>query len=998
MATLPNPAAEARARPDAERGAASLERDLRLAVRGEVRFDAGSRAMYATDASNYRQVPIGVVVPLDRADVLAALEVCRRHRAPILARGGGTSLAGQCCNVAVVLDTSKHFRRILEIDPERRLARVEPGVVLDDLRREAEKHGLTFGPDPASHRSCTLGGMIGNNSCGVHSVYAGKTDENVEALEVVTGDGAIVTAGRATPGELAAIVAAGGRRAEIYGALAALRDRHAAAIRARFPDIPRRVSGYNLPALLPENGFDVAKALVGSEGTCAFVLEATLRLVWSPPARVLLVLGFPDVYAAADRVPEILAHGPIGLEGFDEGLASATRRAGLVSDGLDLLPPGGGWLLVELGAKTAGEAAAAAHALAASLASGAVPPSSRVFESEADQREIWRVREAALGSTSHAPGAPLTWEGWEDSAVHPAKLGAYLRDLRALMTRHGYGGHFYGHFGQACVHTRNDFDLGSPDGVRRFRAYVGEAADLVVSCGGSLSGEHGDGQARAELLPKMFGEELVGAFRDFKRIWDPEGLMNPGKLVDARPLDADLRLAGSGAAAKPVTRFAYAEDGGDFSRAVLRCVGVGLCRRTEGGTMCPSFRATREEAHTTRGRARLLFEMLRGETVAGGWKDERVKEALDLCLSCKACRKDCPVGVDMATYKAEFLSHYYEGRRRPRSAFALNRIHQWAPLAARVPGLANFFTQTPGLAALVKAAAGISPKRRIPRFAGRAARAGFRRAAADGSEARGGARRPVLLFPDTFTEFFHPQAAEAAVSVLGAAGFAVSLPAGRRRLCCGRPLYDAGLLDDARELLAEILDALRPALRAGLPVVVLEPSCASVFQDELLGLFPGDPDAARLARQTRLFAELLETEAPEWSPPASLSGSALVQGHCHQKALSSMEAEAALLARTGLSVHVLDAGCCGMAGAFGFESAHRDVSVAIAEHALLPALAGAPDAIVVADGFSCREQVSQLAGRPSFHVAEVVHRALAASSGSARRTVLDSSREAAGLE
>ena len=1006
LATLPNARAEARPGPGSGGGEEALARDLRRAVRGEVRFDAGSRAMYATDASNYRQVPIGVVVPEDRDDVLAALDVCRRHGAPVLARGGGTSLAGQCCNVAVVLDTSKRFRSILEIDPGRRLARVEPGVVLDDLRREAERHGLTFGPDPASHRSCTLGGMIGNNSCGVHSVFAGKTDENVEALEVVTGDGLTLAVGRTSPEDLAAILAGGGRRAEIYRALASLRDRHAAAIRARFPAIPRRVSGYNLPALLPENGFDVAKALVGSEGTCAFLLEATVRLVWSPPARVLLVLGFPDVFAAADRVPEILEHGPIGLEGFDEGLAEATRRAGLVSGGLDLLPPGGGWLLVEFGAETLEDAASAARALPARLASGssapAPPPSARLFESERDQREIWRVREAALGSTSHAPGEPLTWEGWEDSAVHPAKLGAYLRDLRALMTRHGYGGHFYGHFGQACVHTRNDFDLSSAEGVRRFRSYVGEAADLVVSYGGSLSGEHGDGQARAELLPKMFGEELVGAFREFKRIWDPEGRMNPGKVVDPRPIDADLRLSGFGAPRVPETRFAFADDGGDFSRAVLRCVGVGLCRRTEGGTMCPSYRATREEAHTTRGRARLLFEMLRGDTVAGGWKDEAVKEALDLCLSCKACRKDCPVGVDMATYKAEFLSHYYEGRLRPRSAYALNLIHRWAPLAARFPGLANFFTQTPGLAAAVRWAAGISPGRQIPRLARGTLRERLRRRdASRPGEVEGRAAAPrVVLFPDTFTEHFHPQAAEAAVSVLEAAGFAVSLPAGSRRLCCGRPLYDAGMLDRARNQLAEILEALRPELAAGTPVVVLEPSCASVFQDELRGLFPDDPDAARLASQTRLFAEFLETEAPGWSPPATLTGSALVQGHCHQRALSpaSLDAESTLLARTGLSVRVLDAGCCGMAGAFGFEAAHRDVSVAIAEDALMPALRAAPDALVVADGFSCREQVRQLAGRPAFHVAEVVHSALAASPGNARRTVLDNSRGPAGVK
>ncbi|HXM79048.1 MAG TPA: FAD-binding and (Fe-S)-binding domain-containing protein [Thermoanaerobaculia bacterium] len=949
----------------------ALAEALKRSVAGQVRFDAGSRALYSTDASNYRHVPIGVVVPRDRNDVLAALEVCRQHGAPVLARGAGTSLAGQCCNVAVVLDCSKHFRRLLEIDPARRIARVEPGVILDDLRRETEKHGLTFGPDPASHRSCTIGGMIGNNSCGVHSVMAGRTDENVEALEVMTSDGVSLRVGKTSEEELRRFVAEDGRRAEIYRRLLALRDRHAGAIRARFPDIPRRVSGYNLPALLPENGFDLARSLVGSEGTCAFLLEATLRLIASPPGRCLLVLGFEDVYAAADRVPEILERRPIGLEGLDDGLVAAERRAGLFPEILERLPPGRGWLLVEFGGETRSEAAALARAAAASLSAGRGAPSWSVLEDPADQRQLWRVRESALGATSHAPGEPLTWEGWEDSAVAPEKLGRYLRDLRALLTRHGYGGHFYGHFGQGCVHTRTDFDLRSPEGILRYRAFVLEAADLVVAYGGSLSGEHGDGQSRAELLPKMFGDDLVGAFREFKAIWDPDGRMNPGKVVDARRLDSDLRLTARDASKSPPTVFSYASDGGDFSRAVLRCVGVGLCRRENGGTMCPSYRATREEAHTTRGRARLLFEMLRGETITGGWRDESVREALDLCLSCKGCKGECPTAVDMATYKAEFLHHYYRGRLRPRSAYALGLIHRWAPIGASLPGLANFFTQTPGLSSAVKLAAGISPHRQIPRFA----RQPFRRVFPSPDSPRD---RPVLLWPDTFTCSFHPETARSAARVLAAAGFDVLLPP--RRLCCGRPLYDHGMLDLAKKLLRKVLRTLRGEIRAGLPVVVLEPSCAAVFQDELPGLFPQDEDARLLSAQTVLFAEFLGREAAGWAPRGGrLGGTALLQGHCHQTALASLEPERALLSRLGLDVRVLDAGCCGMAGAFGFEADHYDVSVAIARDALLPALSAEPEALVVADGFSCREQIRQLAGRSALHVAEVVDRALARS-------------------
>jgi len=965
----------------------ALARDLSAAC-GDVRFDDGTRALFATDASNYRQVPIGVVFPRNRDEIVAALEVCRAHGAPLLPRGAGTSLAGQCCNEAVVLDVSRHLRGILEVDPVRGIARVEPGVVLDDLRREAERFGLTFGPDPATHRTCTLGGMIGNNSCGVHSVMAGRTDENVLALEVVTADGARVSAraGGALSG------AGGGRAGEIHRALESLAARHAAAIRTRFPDIPRRVSGYNLPALLPENGFDVAKALVGSEGTCAVILEATVRLVPSPRARCLLVLGFADVYAAADRVPEILASPsrPIGLEGLDDGLVEDMRRASLHLDSLALLPDGRGWLLVEMGGDTPEEAAAKARALTAALGHPGPGPSSRLCESAQEQRRMWRTREAALGATSHAPGRPLTWEGWEDSAVHPERLGPYLRDLRALLNRHGYGGDFYGHFGQGCVHTRTDFDLASEGGIARYRAFVLEAADLVVSYGGSLSGEHGDGQSRGELLGRMFGSELVDAFREFKRIWDPEGRMNPGKKIDARPLDRDLRLGARYSPARPRTAFAYASDGGDFSRAMLRCVGVSLCRREDGGTMCPSWRATREEAHSTRGRARLLFEMLRGEEREPRrdgdlWRDEAVRDALDLCLACKGCKGECPAEVDMATYKAEFLSHYYRGRLRPRSSWTMGLVHLWAPLAGRSPGLANFLLHAPGISRVTKWLAGVDPSRDLPRFAKESLRESFRSPdhKIPRSPKEAVAHRRVLLWPDTFTNAFHPNAGQQAADVLAAAGFSVSLP--KEGLCCGRALYDHGLLGIARELLARILESLRSEIRAGVPVVALEPSCAAVFKDELPGLFPDDPDARRLASQTFFFAEFLERRAPELLASATTSesasarrGTAVIQGHCHQGALAaaSLEAERTLLGRLGYDAILLDSGCCGMAGAFGLERRHAGVSREIARLGVLRRLAEHPDALVVADGFSCREQIRQLAGRGAVHVAEVVHQTL----------------------
>ena len=963
---------------DRDVDARGLEQALARTIRGEVRFDAGSRALYATDSSNYRQVPIGVVVPRDREDVLATLELCRRFGAPILGRGAGTSLAGQCCNVAIVLDTSKHFNRILEVDPASRTARVEPGAVLDDLRNAAERHGLTFGPDPATHACCTLGGMIGNNSCGVHSVLAGKTDDNVLRLEVVAGDGTRVDAGPTSDDELARIVAEGGRRAEIYAGLRSLRDRYAPLIRSRYPDIPRRVSGYNLPHLLPENGFDLARALVGSEGTCAFVLEAKVRLVVSPPARVLVVLGYGDVYAAADAVPAILAHGPIGLEGFDDGLIGDMDRIGLFPANRRLLPEGRGWLLVEFGAAEAADALAAATRLVNDVASrGAV--STRIFDRREDAARIWQIRQAGLGATAHVPGRPMTWEGWEDSAVAPEKLGAYLRDLRALLDRHGYGGDFYGHFGQGCVHTRTDFDLFTPAGIAKYRAFVLEAADLVVRYGGSLSGEHGDGQSRAELLPKMFGPELVEAFREFKAIWDPDGLMNPGKVVDAARLDENLRFAFASANRPPIrTAFAYAADGGDFPRALKRCVGVGECRRAEGGTMCPSFMVTREEKHSTRGRARLLDEMIRGEVLTGGWKEDAVREALDLCLACKGCKSDCPVGVDVAAWKAEFLSHYYRGRLRPVAAYSMGLVDRWARLASAAPGVANFFAQSPILSGAVRALAGIAPERKLPRVASETFRRWFARRRR--TAPRPGSRR-VVLFPDTFTNHFSPGIGRAAVDVLESAGFSLEVP--RALLCCGRPLYDFGMLDAARRRLARVLDALSPSVEAGAPVVVLEPSCAAVFRDELPELFPADSRAARLSRRTFLLAELLEKEAPEWTsagkrPPVK----ALVQFHCHQRALFGTDADRRAFGLIGLEADVPDSGCCGMAGSFGFERSHAGVSLAIGERILLPAVrAASADTLVLADGFSCREQIFQATGRRAIHLAEAIRRSMESSPG-----------------
>ncbi len=928
--------------------ARSLEDDLRRSVRGEVRFDSGSRALYATDASNYRQVPIGAVAPFDTDDLIAAVAACRWHGAPIVHRGAGTSLAGQCCNVAVVLDASPHLNRVLAVDPERRIARVLPGTVLDDLRNAALRHGLTFGPDPATHAWCTVGGMLGNNSCGVHSLTTGRTSDNVEELEILTYDGLRLRVGATPEGEIDRIVRAGGRRGEIYRRLRELRDRYAGLIRERFPRLSRRVSGFNLDDLLPERGFHVARALVGTEGTCVTFLEATVRLHPAPKVRVLVVLGYEDVVRAAESVPEVLQAEPIGLEGMDRFLVDNDYVRRSYRETLALLPPGNAWLLVEFGGESREEALERARRL--TLAPGAI-----LVESRDEQTRIWQVREAGVATTSRDPRLGGDgWPGWEDSAVPPEVFAPYLRDLLALLARHGYGAAFYGHFGEGCLHARIDFDFSSAEGIRTYRTFMEEASDLVVAYGGSLSGEHGDGQQRGELLPRMFGEELVAAFREFKAIWDPGNRMNPGKKVDPYPLDADLRPPLR--LDDPPVAFQYPGDSGSFSRSVTRCVGVGRCRRDAGGVMCPSYRATRDERHSTRGRARLLFEMLEGEVVRDGWRSEEVREALGLCLACKGCRSECPAGVDMATYKAEFLHHHYQGKPRPRAAYAMGLIPWWARLASRLPGMANGMMKGP-LSGILKRLGGIHPDREIPTFARRTFREGF-------------APRidpTVLLWPDTFTNFFQPEIAQAAVRVLEGAGHRVAIP--RKVLCCGRPLYDFGMLDLARRQLRQILEALGREIAAGLPVVGLEPSCVAVFRDELVNLFPEDEAARRLSAQTFTLAEFLVREGFE---PVKRSGKAILHGHCHHQAVMGMSADRELLGRTGLDVQVLDAGCCGMAGAFGFEAEHYEVSLAVAERALLPAISLEPDALLLADGFSCREQIRQLTGRRALHLAEVV--------------------------
>jgi FAD/FMN-containing dehydrogenase/Fe-S oxidoreductase len=994
--------------------AARAAADLRRRVHGEVQFDDGSRAMYSTDASNFRQVPIGVVLPHTIRDAVEAVAVCHEHGLPVVSRGGGTSLAGQGTNAAVVIDFSRHCNRLLSVDVDRRTCVVEPGIVLDDLNRQLAPTGLRYGPEPATHPNCTLGGMIGNNSCGATAQRTGKVVDNIASLDVLLHDGTRFTARPLDDEEYAALVRREhdepARVAELHRALRRLRDDHGDLVRERYPDIPRRVSGYNLDSLLPEHGFDVAGFLVGSEGTLVTVLHAELELVPVVKARALVVLGYPDIATAADAVPRLLEHDPIALEGVDHYLVRDEQLAHLNAQGLAELPDGTGYLMVQFGGDDQDEADERGRALIDDLGGGEHEPQVAFFDDPAREHALWMVREAGLGATAHVPHKPETFEGWEDSAVGVDKLGDYLRDLRDLYDDFGYrsdtGPSLYGHFGQGCVHTRIPFDLLTHEGVRCYRDFMERAADLVCSYGGSLSGEHGDGQSRGELLTRMFGDEVVGLFEEVKALFDPDDLMNPGKVVHPAALDEHLRL---GASWEPRHQlplyFDYSDDEHSFTHVANRCVGVGRCRQlTHDGAkvMCPSYQVTGEERYSTRGRARLLFEMLDGHDdspITDGWRSEEVREALDLCLACKGCKVDCPASVDMATYKAEFLAQHYRHRLRPRADY----VTGWLPVAARVVDRLR-------AARAINALARITPLRRLgsrlagledrdpPPFASETLQEWWERYGRD-EPVEAPTRGSVVLWPDTFTNYFHPEVGIAAVEVLRAAGWDVVLPT--EPLCCGLTWISTGQLATARRRLRRTVAALAPHVRAGGLVVGLEPSCTSVFRSDAAELLAGDPDVARLRDHTVTLAELLTEHTDGWTPPRldETGGrlSALAQVHCHQHAVLGWDADERLLDSIGVDVEHLESGCCGLAGNFGFTAGHGEVSEACAEQVLLPRVrdAGA-DVVVLADGFSCRTQIEQLdsGGREAVHLAELLAAACRGTGIWSRTTIEEGIRHA----
>jgi FAD/FMN-containing dehydrogenase/Fe-S oxidoreductase len=945
---------------------ADIAQALRAVMHGEVDESFRRRAEYSSDASNYRVVPQVVAFPRDTGDILAVAEVSRRTGTPLTTRGAGTSIAGNAVGAGIVLDTSRHLGRILDLDPVARTARVEPGVILASLQAAAAPHGLRFGPDPSTQSRATLGGMIGNNACGAHALAYGRTADNVLELDVVAGTGRRFTAGRGldpVPG------------------LDKLVSANLALLRTEFGRLRRQVSGYSLEHLLPENGASLARTLAGTEGTVVTMLGATVSLVPVAQAHALVVLGYPDVADAADAVPAILAHAPLAIEGLDARMVDVVRRR-KGSSRVPELPPGDAWLMVEMGAVSAGEAVSLAQAMVASAGAMAAA----VFPAGPEASAVWRIREDGAGLAGRTPENKQAWPGWEDAAVPPDRLGAYLREFRTLLGSYDLDGLLYGHFGDGCIHVRIDFPLDRPDGAQVMRRFLADAAHLVTAHGGSLSGEHGDGRARSELLPVMYSAAALDAFGAFKHLLDPADLLNPGVLVRPRPLDADLRRP----AAVPLPRqagFAFTEDDGDLTTAVHRCVGVGKCRADSsgsGGFMCPSYLATRDEKDSTRGRARVLQEMANGTLVSSGWRSPEVRDSLDLCLSCKACSSDCPAGVDMARYKSEVAYRAYRRRLRPRSHYALGQLPRWSRWAGVAPRLVNALLRIGPLATAVLAAGGMDARRTIPPFApvpfrrSAARRSAAQRSAAPAGtdrRAAGGPRRSVVLWADSFSDAFDPGVPQAALAVLGEAGYEVAVP--ERSACCGLTWISTGQLDGARRRLGALLDILGPYAEAGIPIVGLEPSCTAVLRSDLGDLFPGDPRAAAVAAATRTLAELLTAPpplgpGPRWAPPDLTGTEILAQPHCHHYSVMGYGPDRALLSAAGATVTTL-AGCCGLAGNFGMEKGHYEVSTAVAGLALLPALRdAAPGTVFLADGFSCRTQADQLGGVRGQHLAQIL--------------------------
>lgn len=921
----------------------ALVTKLRREVKGEVSSKSITRAEYSTDASNYRVPPMVVIAPKDIEDILVVSEISRDNRIPITMRGGGTSVAGNAIGIGIIIDTSVHMNKVLEIDPVEQTARVQAGTVLQHLQMEAAKHGLRFGPDPSTQSRATFGGLIGNNACGPHALAYGKTADNVLNLDVIDGKGNRFSAER----DLA-----------VVAGLSELVNGNLAILRTEFGTFGRQVSGYSLEHLLPEKGKNLAAALVGTEGTLISLLEATVKLVKVAPAPVLVVLGYPSMAAAADDVPNLLQHKPLAMEGMDARLIDVAR-ARWTGKGFPELPEGRGWLMIEVGGETPADAMATAQKLANDSGTKHI----KILPAGDEAKTLWRLRADGSGYAGRTERGRQAWPGWEDAAVPPANLGKYLRGMDVIMKKYSLEGVPFGHFGDGCVHVRVDFPL--EKNVKVFREFISQATDLVLSLGGSPSGEHGDGRARSELLERMYSPQAISLFQAVKDIFDPNNLLNPGVIVKPRRLDIDLRRPSAVSILKS-GGFAFGEDGGDFTNAVHRCVGIGKCRAdnsTSGEFMCPSFLASKDETNVTRGRARVLQELAQGSFGDRAWNSPEVKESLDLCLSCKACASDCPAEVDMAKYKSEVLFRSYRGKIRPASHYVLGWLPRWAGLAKKAPRIVNILTRAPLTKPIILAIGGMDRRRSIPKFGNRSFLK-YARKSGKGSGVTSSSKPKIVLWVDSFNDSFAPSMPNAARRILEQIGYEVVIPT--QDACCGLTWISTGQLTGAKKRLINLLDVLGPYAEAGLQIVGLEPSCTAVLRSDLLDLLPEDPRTKKVAKATHTFAEILtrvtNIEGLSWNPPDLTDTTIVVQPHCHQHSVMGFGDDLEILKSTGVHFKTL-AGCCGLAGNFGMENGHYEMSVAVAENALLPALREADsNTIFIADGFSCRTQAEQLAG------------------------------------
>ena len=963
----------------------TLYQDLRRQIDGEVDFTPAGVALFTSDASNYRQIPLGVVFPRSDEDIRLTINACRQHQVPALMRGAGTSQNGQTVNEAVIIDCSRFMNQVLSIDVENRSALIQPGIVCDALKAAAEVHGLTFGPDPATHSRCTLGGMIGNNSCGPHSMLAGKTVENVIELEVLTPNGESFWVGPTTDAELNTIISGNDERAGIYRELKSIRDEYADEIRQRYPTIKRRVSGYNLDQLLPENGFNVARALVGSEGTCVSILKARVTLIENPKFKRLFVLGFKDIFDAGDIVPSVMPFSPIAMEGLDWNIIGGLNDRNLRQREVALLPEGRAWLLIELAAATEEALEDQCIAFDQSMKNSPTVVAVKSAVDPAEVSDIWSIREQGASATALAlnPGDPDPVVGWEDTAVDPMQLGDYLRELASLVDRYDYKTSLYGHFGDGCIHARMTFDTRTAAGVAKWRRFSKEIAELVVKYNGSLSGEHGDGQAKAEFLPIMFGDNLMQAFRRFKQVWDPNRLMNPGKLIDAYRMSDNLRLGPEYKTPAFDSILHFTEDTGGLGRSTERCIGMGKCR-AQTGAMCPSYQVTGEERFSTRGRAHLLHELLREEVIPNGFEDKDIAESLEHCLSCKACKTECPTHVDIAAFKSEFMAQHHRLKKRPIHHHIFGKAGQWLPLMTRFPRLFNTLQSgVPGR--FLKSRLGLDKNKSLPVLNN----IPFKKWAVKNADSSDGkflkfgntAGSPVVLWLDSVNNAYRPEVLKTAVSLLSRCGFTVLVA--KSHFCCGRPLYEHGFLDKAKQQLNSILDNFYSQLPANASVLVLEPSCLSVFKDELHRLFPDDTRATDLDARTMTVAEFLtrqDIQASKRLPDG------VMHLHCHGK--TTQQSERTWMQNCFEKLEEPESGCCGMAGTYGIRAGTSEIGDKLYARSLQSAIANSSSSeqtTIISNGYSCCKQIEDNANVEVQHPVQIMDACIGTSDRSGNR-------------